>query len=123
MADIIQIKRTFTAGVVPAASSLAGGELAVNIPDKKMWIGDNGGNPILIVDEGSLTPIASNVSYDNSSSGLSATDVQAAIDEVLGLLNSHTSDTNNPHHTSWSNLESLPADFPPSQHGHDGGTF
>jgi len=123
MADILQIKRSLTSGSAPAAASLAEGEFAVNIPDKKVWVGDTNGDPVLIVDEGAITPEASDVIYDNSSSGLTATDVQAAIDEVLDLLNTHTSDTSNPHHTSWNNLELKPTTFPSSPHGHDGGTF
>lgn len=35
---------------------------------------------------GGLTPLASSVLYDNSTSGLTATDVQSAIDEVDGTL-------------------------------------
>jgi hypothetical protein len=121
MADIIKIKRSLVAGTSP--SSLSEGELGVNIPDKKIWIGDENDSPVLIVDEGNLTPIAADVSYDNSTSGLTADNVQAAIDELLNLLNGHKNDTNNPHHTSWTNLEGLPATFPPESHGHDGGTF
>jgi hypothetical protein len=61
--------------------------------------------------------------YDNSTSGLTATNVQAAIDELVTNLGNHTSDTNNPHNTNWGNLGGIPATFPPEQHGHDGGTF
>ena len=123
MADILQIKRSLTPGNVPAGASLAEGEFAVNIPDKKIWIGDASGDPVLIVDEGAITPEASDVIYDNASSGLTATNVQAAIDEVLGMLNTHVNDKNNPHETSWSNLIGIPGVFPPEQHGHDGGVF
>jgi hypothetical protein len=122
MADIIQIKRSLTAGTVPATGSLAEGEFAVNIPDKKVWVGDANGDPILIVDEGNIAPDASDVVYDNSSSGLTATDVQAAIDEVLSMLNSHINDTDNPHNVTWSQI-GHPSTFPPEQHGHDGGIF
>jgi hypothetical protein len=122
MADVIQIKRSLTAGTIPADGSLAEGEFAVNIPDKKVWVGDTSGNPVLIVDEGDITPEASNVIYDNTSSGLTATNVQAAIDEVLSMLNSHVNDTNNPHDVTWDQI-SHPATFPPEQHGHDGGIF
>jgi len=123
MADILQIKRSLSSGTVPAAGSLAEGELAINIPDKKGWIGDDNGDPVLIIDNGVQVINASDVIYDNSSSGLTATDVQAAIDEVLGIINNHINDTNNPHNTSWSNLIGIPSTFPPSQHGHDGGVF
>ena len=40
---------------------------------------------------------ADQIDYDNTTSGLTATDVQAAIDEVNSGLSSHTSNTNNPH--------------------------
>jgi len=46
MADVIQIKRSLTAGTVPADGSLAEGELAANILEKKLWVGDDQGNPI-----------------------------------------------------------------------------
>jgi len=123
MADILQIKRSLTTGTVPAAGSLAEGELAINIADKKGWIGDDNGDPILIIDNGLPVINADDVIYDNTTSGLTATDVQAAIDEVLGIINAHINDTNNPHNTNWSNLGGIPSDFPPAPHGHDGGTF
>jgi len=123
MADILQIKRSLTATAVPSAGALAEGELAVNIPDKMMWIGDDSGNPILIVDNGTQIVDAIDVTYDNSTSGLTATDVQTAIDEVVADLNTHTSDTNNPHSTNWGNLGGLPTDFPPSPHDHDAGYY
>jgi len=123
MADIIQIKRSLTTGTVPGAGSLSEGEMAVNIPDKKGWIGDATGNPILIIDNGTQIINADDVVYDNTSSGLTATDVQAAIDEVVTDLSAHTSDTNNPHNTNWGNLGNIPSTFPPDQHGHDGGIF
>jgi hypothetical protein len=123
MADIIQIKRSVTSGSEPGAGSLSEGELAINIADKKGWIGDTLGDPILIIDNGQQVINATDVVYDNTSSGLTATDVQAAIDEVLGVINNHKNDTNNPHQTSWSNLGGIPSTFPPSSHGHDGGTF
>jgi len=45
MADILKIRRSITAGTIPASASLSEGELAVNIPDKLLWIGDSSGNP------------------------------------------------------------------------------
>ena len=45
----ILIKRSFAAGVEP--SSLAPGELAVNVADRKVWIGDAASTPILINDK------------------------------------------------------------------------
>jgi len=123
MADIIKIKRSLTASTVPAAASLSEGELAVNIVDKKLWVGDTAGDPILLVDNGVQVINASDVIYDNSTSGLTASNVQAAIDEVLAAFNTHANDTSNPHDTSWSNLLNVPTEFPAAAHGHDGGTF
>jgi hypothetical protein len=123
MADIIQIKRSLVTGTVPGAGSLAEGEMAINIADKKGWIGDTSGDPVLIIDNGVQIVNAVDVVYDNSTSGLTATNVQAAIDELVTNLGNHTSDTNNPHNTNWGNLGGIPATFPPEQHGHDGGTF
>lgn len=40
---------------------------------------------------------ADQIDYDNTTSGLTATDVQNAIDEVNSDLSSHTSNTSNPH--------------------------
>jgi len=46
MADILKIRRSLVSGNVPAPASLGEGELAANIPDKKLWIGDSNGDPI-----------------------------------------------------------------------------
>ncbi len=123
MADILQIKRSLTTLSVPASGVLAEGELAVNIPDKMVWIGDDSGNPILIVDNGTQIVDAIDVTYDNSTSGLTATDVQTAIDEVVVDLSTHTSDTGNPHSTNWGNLGNIPTEFPPEGHDHDAGYY
>lgn len=45
MATTIRTKRTVDAGKAPAAGSLALGELAVNVTDKKLWVGDASGDP------------------------------------------------------------------------------
>jgi len=47
---VLQIKRSTTASTVPSNGSLALGELAVNITDKKMWIGDASNNSVLLLD-------------------------------------------------------------------------
>jgi len=44
---------------------------------------------------------ASAISYDNAASGLTATDAQAAIDEVDSDLDTHIADLNNPHQTTF----------------------
>lgn len=43
MADTIQVKRSATAAVAPA--SLLPGELAANIADARLWVGDSAGAP------------------------------------------------------------------------------
>ena len=51
----ILIKRSLTAGKVPTL--LRTGEIAVNIPDKKMWIGDAAGTPVLISNSAGYLPL------------------------------------------------------------------
>jgi hypothetical protein len=46
MSTVLRTKRSTTQNQAP--SSLELGELAVNIPDKKIWIGDASGTPVLI---------------------------------------------------------------------------
>ena len=123
MADLIQIKRSLVASTVPGAGTLAEGELAVNIPDKMLWVGDASGNPILLINGGNVVVDAVDVVYDPTASGLTSFNVQDAIDEVMALFAGHVANTNNPHQTSWTNLQSVPSVFPPEQHGHDGGSF
>jgi hypothetical protein len=48
MSTILKTKRSLTTGNIP--SGLEVGELAVNIPDKKMWIGDASNNSVLLLD-------------------------------------------------------------------------
>ena len=48
MANVIQIKRSNTGGVEPAASELAEGELAVNLADGKLFSKDSGGNIVIV---------------------------------------------------------------------------
>lgn len=52
MTNTIQLKRSFTVGAEPA--SLAPGEVAVNVADKKVWIGDQNSTPVLINDKAEL---------------------------------------------------------------------
>ena len=53
MASTIKIKRSTTASAVPSNGSLSLGELAVNIPDGKIYVGDSSGDPKLL--SGSFT--------------------------------------------------------------------
>ena len=48
MSTILRTKRSTTTDATP--TTLQFGEMAVNIPDKKIWIGDNSENPVLISD-------------------------------------------------------------------------
>ena len=50
MSTTLKIKRSITSGNTPSNLSL--GELAVNIPDKKIWIGDSEQQPVLISEYG-----------------------------------------------------------------------
>ena len=78
--DSFTVDGTPVTGVAVNGASLQTGDFVIN------------SNVIAIVNGGVLTlfaggnaaPAASDVTYDNSGSGLSATDVQDAIDEVLG---------------------------------------
>lgn len=70
----IVTKKSITADVTPA--DLLEGELAVNIPDKKIFVGPVGGGAGV-----SLTD-ADAISYNNSASGLTADNIQLAIDEL-----------------------------------------
>ena len=45
----IKIKTSTTTGVVPANGSLQRGELAANLADNKVWIGNASNNPVLLV--------------------------------------------------------------------------
>jgi serine acetyltransferase len=59
MVQTILIKRSFTTGAEPA--SLAPGEVAINVTDKKVWVGDAASAPVLINDKGefaSYLPLA-----------------------------------------------------------------
>jgi len=49
MATIIRSKRTLDAAKEPLAGSLQLGELAVNVTDRKMWVGDQAGDPVELV--------------------------------------------------------------------------
>jgi hypothetical protein len=50
MADEVKVKihRSLTSTSIPANASLQEGELAANIADAKLWVGDASGNPVLL---------------------------------------------------------------------------
>ena len=81
MATKLQILHNLAdSGATPA--SLSAGELAVNVVDKKLWVGD-GINPVPLTIAGPGAVVsAADVTYDNSGSDLAATNVKAALDEV-----------------------------------------
>lgn len=67
MASIIQIKRSTTPGAVPADNTLAHGELAVNIPDKKLFTANSSGNTFALSgDRYNLTAIDGTVADANA---------------------------------------------------------
>ena len=53
MATTIKLKNSVTTTVTP--SSLAQGEMGINITDKKLWVGDASNSPVLINDTMPLT--------------------------------------------------------------------
>lgn len=57
---IIKTKNSVTASGVPADGSLSRGELAVNIADKKLWVGDASSNPVSLAFEGTIQKAKSN---------------------------------------------------------------
>jgi cytoskeletal protein CcmA (bactofilin family) len=66
MASIIKLKRSFTGGSVPAHGSLKEGELAVNITDKKLYVGTQyGANVVLISGDqyNFLSAVSSNTAH------------------------------------------------------------
>lgn len=58
MATVIKTKNSVTASVTP--SSLAQGELAVNIADKKMWVGDASSVPQVLISGAGVSLSADN---------------------------------------------------------------
>lgn len=58
MSTVIKPKRSVTPGAEPSPSDLVEGELALNLPDGKMWSKDSGGNVVLLggLQDGSSLP-------------------------------------------------------------------
>ena len=98
MVDIIRTRRSATPATTPA--SLESGQLGVNIPDKMIWIGDTGNNPVLIYN-GSDT--GHHVSVDGNNVLINGTDVRAFWDG------------------DYTDLINVPSEFPPIDHDHAGG--
>lgn len=83
---------TNTSDIATNASNIA--QNTSDISDNTTAISDHINDPTDAHD-------ASAISYDNSTSGLVATEVQSALDEVDGDLDSHIADLNNPHQTTF----------------------
>ena len=58
MANKIITKNSNTTTVAPGAGSLLQGELAVNIPDGKLWVGDAAGDPTAMVEPLFTAPVS-----------------------------------------------------------------
>jgi len=82
MASIIQLRRDTAANWTAADPILAEGELGLEVDTGLTKVGDGVTEWTTLAYWGP-SPAAENVSYDNTASGLTATDVQAAIDEIV----------------------------------------
>lgn len=82
MATIIKTKNSVTASSTP--SSLVQGELAVNITDKKMWIGDASTTPILLVDTGAAISTASDNTWTGTQTFAGTTAKLGAVTTNIG---------------------------------------
>jgi hypothetical protein len=79
MADEIQLKRSSEAGVIPLASELLPGELAINIADRTLYAKDVAGN-VFVISPAALSD------YENDLGFVTAAEVSAAapIQSVVG---------------------------------------
>lgn len=119
MADIVQTLRSFTPAAVPAAGTLLEGQLAVNIPDKKIWIGNTDGDPVIIFnssnvgvsDHTQLTNIGTNT-HDQIDAHIAATDNPHSV--TPGQIGAAPAD----HTHEWADITDPPATFPPAAHTH-----
>lgn len=90
---------TNTANIATNTSDIA--QNASDIAQNASDIADNATNLTNHINDPTDAHDASAISYDNVGSGLSATEVQGAIDEVDGDLDTHISDLGNPHQTTF----------------------
>jgi hypothetical protein len=86
VANRIQLRRDTSLNWTSADPILAQGELGIETNTLKIKIGDGLTHWALLPYYETGIGAAINVTYDNSVSGLTASDVQAAIDEVLGSI-------------------------------------
>jgi len=80
MANIIKHIRSGTEGKIPLITDIGDGEIAVNFFDGLLFIRKDDGTGQVIIQIGQY--LATEISYDNVLSGLTATTVQDAIDEI-----------------------------------------
>jgi len=69
----IKIKNSTTPSSVPSAASLSQGELAVNISDKKLFVGNASGDPVELTNQGVLSVNGATGDVTISASGLGFT--------------------------------------------------
>ena len=80
-----KFKRSNTPGAVPGAGTLVQGEIAINVADKKAWVGDASGNPVKIM--GSIAnQDANNVSISGGSVSISDFGTTTATTATLGTV-------------------------------------
>lgn len=82
MAIKILLRKDTAANWTTANSILAEGEMGIEKDTKKYKIGDGVTNWNSLAYGFNNDPLAVDISYDNTTSGLAATDVNAAIDEL-----------------------------------------
>lgn len=90
MANIFKPKRSTTASSVPTTANLADGELAINIPDKKIYI-RNGGTIETIEPSPNLDTVLT--SGNTSSLGMSVGIVTATQYQTEGSFRAESSDS------------------------------
>jgi len=95
MASIIQMRRDTAANWTTADPILAEGELGFETDTGLAKLGD-GVTAWASLGYWAPAPAAENVPYDNATSGLTATDVQAAIDEVAASAGGGGASTTQP---------------------------
>jgi hypothetical protein len=87
MASIIKLKRSTTPGAVPADSSLAAGELAINLSDKKLYSSSDGTNIITISgDQYNFSSLANTSHSVNGADLVLSVDNTALSNDVITLL-------------------------------------
>ena len=77
---------------IPATGQLAAGELAVDLTALKLYSSTNGTDVVEIAQTTAASVAAVDVSFDNTDTGLTATDVQEAIDEHVLDTDIHFAD-------------------------------